>query len=129
MPDMNGTDFAYLRHRAGFDQRAAACFLDVSLRTIRRYEKYGAPRVAVLALAARGGEYPGWEGFMFRDGELRTPQGDLVTRTVVENQDYLTYLHWWRGWEAHRKQTAAPAVAEQPPRRLYLIHGGRANER
>ncbi|MBK6279107.1 MAG: hypothetical protein IPF57_13650 [Gammaproteobacteria bacterium] len=58
--DMSGSDFAYLRHRAGFDQRAAAQFLDVSLRTIRRYEKYGAPRVAVLALAARGGEYPGW---------------------------------------------------------------------
>ncbi len=114
---MSGPDFAYLRHRAGFDQQAAARFLNVSLRTIRRYEKYGAPRVAVLALAARGGEYPGWEGFMFRDGELRTPQGDLVTRTVVENQDYLVYLHWWRGWEAHRKQCIAPAAAEQPRNR------------
>ena len=72
---MSGSDFAYLRHRAGFDQQAAARFLNVSLRTIRRYEKYGAPRVAVLALAARGGEYPGWEGFMFRDGELRSTTG------------------------------------------------------
>ena len=93
----------------------------MSLRTIRRYEKYGAPRVAVLALAARGGEYPGWEGFMFRDGELRTPRGDLVTATVIENQDYLVYLHWWRGWEAYRKQSITPETVEQQPRRLYLV--------
>lgn len=126
---MNGSEFAYLRHLAGFDQPAVARFLDVSIRTVRRYEQRGAPRMAVLAIAARAGAYPGWEGFRFRDGEVFTPIGDAVARTVVENQDYLAYLHWWRGWEAHRTQAVAPAAAEVQPRKLYVIRGGRVDER
>ncbi|HQY70463.1 MAG TPA: hypothetical protein PLW13_08550 [Pseudomonadales bacterium] len=106
---MNGSDFAYLRHRAGFDQRAAAQFLDVSVRTVRRYETTGAPRMAVLALAARAGEYPGWLGYRFHDGALLTPLGDRVTQTEIEQRDYLVYLAWWRGWEAHRKGEPEPA--------------------
>jgi hypothetical protein len=38
-----------------------------------RYEAIGTPRTTVLALAARAGEYPGWPGYRFRDGELLTP--------------------------------------------------------
>jgi len=99
---MNGLDFAYLRHRAGLDRSAAAEYLHVSLRTLRRYEIDGAPHMAVMALSARAGQLPGWEGFCFRPGEVRTPLGDVVKRTEVEQRDYLYYLAWWRGWEAHK---------------------------
>lgn len=112
---MNGSDFAYLRHRAGFDRSTAAQYLGISLRTLRRYEAYGAPQMAVMALAARAGALPGWEGYFFRPGEVRTPLGDVVMRTEIEQRDYLYYLYWWRGWEAHKKDDP-----EQPPKRPAL---------
>jgi transcriptional regulator with XRE-family HTH domain len=110
-------DFVYLRHRAGLDQAAAAQYLGVSMRTIRRYERLGAPHMAFMALAARIGELPGWEGFCFRPGEVRTPIGDVVKRTEVEQRDYLYYLAWWRGWEAHKNGDLAKA----PKRPALLI--------
>ncbi len=126
---MTGSEFAYLRHRAGFDQRHLAQYLGVSLRTVRRYEKCGAPRMAVLAVALRAGEYPDWEGFWFRDGKLTNPVGQTMSRAELEDWHYQFYLAWWRGWEAHRVQSARPGTSETQPRRLYVIQGGVAHER
>ncbi len=114
---MDGSDFAYLRHRARLDRPSAAEYLGVSLRTLRRYESYGAPHMAVMALAARAGALPGWEGFQFRPGEVVTPLGDVVKRTEIEQRDYLYYLAWWRGWEAHKDGDPAKAP-KRPPLRL-----------
>ncbi|MBK9468314.1 MAG: hypothetical protein IPO20_10300 [Gammaproteobacteria bacterium] len=58
---------------------------------------------------------------MFRDGELRTPRGDLVTATVIENQDYLVASALVARLEAYRKQSITPETVEQQPRRLYLV--------
>lgn len=111
----SGADFAYLRHRAGFDRPAAAAYLGVTLRTLRRYESRGAPKMAVMALAARSGALPGWEGFLFRPGEVRTRLGDVVKLTEIEQRDYLYYLYWKRGWEAHAKGEPL-----QKPKRPFL---------
>ncbi len=71
------TNFTYLRLLAGFpDRKSAASFCGVSERTVRNWEKHGAPKAIVKLMTMASSDLSWidkrWQGFRFYKGTLIT---------------------------------------------------------
>ncbi|BCX89510.1 hypothetical protein MIN45_P1883 [Methylomarinovum tepidoasis] len=81
-------EFAHLRLLAGFpDRESAASFCGVTVRTVRNWEKRGAPPYIVKLFQQAQGDlswaHPSWQGFrlwrehLFTDGNYPLTAGQL----------------------------------------------------
>ena len=86
-------DFRALRYSAGFPRlQDAAEFLGVSTKTIKNWDKNGAPIVAIRALEYRAGIAEGWKDFLFRAGNVSTPANEIYNSVEVHQIKYFNVL-------------------------------------
>lgn len=79
--------FRDARHIARMSVQDVAKYLDISLSTVKRYDKTGkAPKAVIECLRMIGGRFPdialprnGFEGWSFGQGYLWTPAGERFT--------------------------------------------------
>jgi len=102
--------FRELRLSAWLSIKRAAVLLELSERTIKRYDKYGAPRSVMIALSWMAGTAENWEGFRFDGAYLVVPSGDKIHRNVISNLPYYTYLQRSIGYTMKHQ----PGVAKNP---------------
>jgi len=88
------SDFKELRLKAGFTRiKDLANYLGKSCKTIRNWEKNGAPKMAIRAIQYQAGIAKGWKSFQFSDnGYVRTPIEDTFSSTEIEQIKYFNKL-------------------------------------
>lgn len=81
-------DFEQKIHEALLCIPSAAEYLETTPRTIYNYIKYGAPRMAHRALAARAGTLDHWSGYRIIDKRIIRPDGRVLTRRDLDHFEY-----------------------------------------
>ncbi len=87
------SDFYRLRLQLALDQNNAANLAGVTLRTIRNWDKKGAPHIAMRLFYLwdkRAVREPGWEGWMFSRGALQRGKIRIKPQSLLMFQDWLT---------------------------------------
>ena len=100
-------DFYCLYRRSGFYRKTLAEYLEVDLRTIKRWEQSSKPPVAVVKLLQYLGNDLGfinkdWSGFYFYQGELCSPEGNQVRPGQIRAHPYLQQTVDFRAAESVR---------------------------
>ena len=88
------SDFKELRLKAGFTRiKDLASYLGKSCKTIRNWEKNGAPIMAIRAIQYQAGIAKGWKYFQFNDkGFVKTPIQETFSSTEIEQIKYFNKL-------------------------------------
>ena len=102
-------DFYLLYRKANFYQDTLARYLEVTPKTIRKWEKTNNPPAAVtklLQLLSNDLSHLGkpWSGFRFIAGELVTPENEFVAPGKIRAHKYLLMTIDFRAEENTRLQ-------------------------
>lgn len=103
-----------------------ASLFDVHPVTVQRWLKHGAPRPVTLYMEMMSGHAQKWEGFIFKPGEVITPEGIRVTATQLGSLDYQLYLHRTIGYQAGKRvahRLNPPKISEN----VYVFPDPRQN--
>jgi len=87
-------DFYFLYRKAGFFRNTLAEYLEVTVKTVSRWEQTNKPPVSVVKLlnvlnndlSHMGSD---WVGFRFISGELVTPEDEFITAGKIRAHKYL----------------------------------------
>lgn len=87
-------DFYALYRKHGFDKDTLSKLIEVTPRTIQRWESNNNPPIAVIKLIQMLGKdfsfiNDNWKGFRVLDGELVTPEDEFVRAGEIRSINFL----------------------------------------